>query len=40
VATIEERGVVEKILSHLGLPVDLPSPTPARSPEWLPGWSD
>lgn len=33
------RAVVsrEKILMHLGLPVDPPSPVPARLPEWLPG---
>ncbi len=36
-ATIEERGVVEKILRHLGLPVDLPQPSAARTQEWLPG---
>jgi len=29
--------VVEKILTHLGLPVDLPQPSAARTPEWLPG---
>lgn len=40
VATIEERAVIEKILAHLGLPVDLPSAAPARSTAWLPGWSD
>ena len=32
-ATIEERAVVEKILRHLGLPVD--TPVPARAPTWL-----
>jgi hypothetical protein len=32
-ATIEERAVVEKILTHLGLPVDLPQPSAARTPE-------
>jgi hypothetical protein len=36
-ATIEDRAVVEKILTHLGLPVDLPRPSAARTPEWLPG---
>jgi hypothetical protein len=35
-ATIEERAVVEKILTHLGLPADPPCPSPARTPEWLP----
>jgi len=36
-ATIQERAVIEKILLHLGLPVDPPSPAPARAPDWLPG---
>ena len=40
VATIAQRGVIEKILAHLGLPVELPSLAPARSPAWLPGCSD
>ena len=31
-ATIEDRAVVEKILTHLGLPVDPPCPSPARTP--------
>ena len=36
-ATIEDRAVVETILTHLGLPADPPCPSPARTPEWLPG---
>ena len=36
-ATIEDRAVVEQILTHLGLPVDLPQPAAARTPAWLPG---
>jgi hypothetical protein len=40
VATIEDRSVIEKILGHLALPVDLPSPAPARSTKCLPGWSE
>jgi len=36
-ATIEERAVVEKILGHLGLPVDPPRLSAARTPGWLPG---
>jgi hypothetical protein len=40
VATIENPSVVARILEHLGLAVDLSSPAPARSTEWLPGWSD
>jgi hypothetical protein len=40
VATIENPSVVARILEHLGLAVDLSSPAPARSTEWLPDWSD
>ena len=36
-ATIEDRAVVETILAHLGLPADLPQPSPARTPAWLAG---
>src|SRR5512139_2115262 len=36
-ATIEDRAAVEKILTHLGLPVELPPPSAARTPAWLPG---
>ncbi len=36
-ATLADRAVVEKILTHLGLPVDLPQPAAARTPAWLPG---
>jgi hypothetical protein len=32
IALIEEPRVVRKILDHLGLPTDIPSPRPARSP--------
>ena len=32
VATIEARAVIEKILAHLGLPLDPPRPDPAQSP--------
>ena len=39
-ATIEERAVVEQILTHLRLPVDLPQPSPARTSAWLPGVRD
>jgi hypothetical protein len=37
VATIADRRVIQRILAHLGLPVDPPSPVPARSTQWLPG---
>jgi hypothetical protein len=36
VATIENRTVIEKILAHLGLPLEVPTPAPARSTAWLP----
>jgi hypothetical protein len=39
-ATIEDRAVIEPILTHLGLPVDLPQPSAARTPAWLPGVRD
>jgi len=39
-ATIEERAVVAQLLTHLGSPVDLPQPSPARTPAWLPGVRD
>lgn len=29
-ATIEDRVVIEKILTHLGLPIEVPQPAPAR----------
>jgi len=32
--------VVEKILTHLGLPVDLPQASAARTLAWLPGVRD
>jgi len=37
VATIENRAAIERILAHLGLPIDMPTPAPARSGEWRPG---
>ncbi|MBI3782975.1 MAG: transposase [Deltaproteobacteria bacterium] len=36
-ATIETRAIVEKILRHLGLPVEAPAPAPARGAGWLRG---
>jgi hypothetical protein len=36
-ATIEDRAVVDQILTHLGLPAALPQPSAARTPAWLPG---
>jgi len=32
IAMIEQPEVIEKILSHLGLPTDPPRPRPARAP--------
>jgi len=31
-----DRAAVAKILTHLGVPVDPPQPSAARTPEWLP----
>ena len=39
-ATIEDRAAGAQILTHLGLPVDLPQPSAARTPAWLPGVRD
>ncbi len=38
VATIEHRAVINKILRHLGLPIEPPEPAPACHPAWLPGF--
>ena len=32
VALIEQAGVVQRILRHLGLPTEIPEPRPARAP--------
>ena len=32
ISTIENPRVINKILTHLGLPTDMPEPLPARSP--------
>jgi hypothetical protein len=32
IALIEERAVIERILRHLGLPMEIPAPRPARAP--------
>ena len=46
IALIEEAAVIGRILRHLGLPTEVPSPRPARAPP-LPlgtpdrtGWDD
>jgi len=36
-ATITQPAVIDKILTHLGIPAELPEPSAARAPEWLPG---
>ena len=36
--TIEPRAVIEKILTHLGLPIEAPAAAPARAEAWLPGF--
>jgi uncharacterized protein YbaR (Trm112 family) len=37
VSTIEDPPIVEKILAHLGLPLEAPCPSAGRMPEWLAG---
>ncbi len=37
VATIAEPGLVRQILSHLGLPTEIPQAAPAQPRTWLPG---
>lgn len=37
IATITDSSVIDKILTHLGLPSEPPTPTPAKLSEWLPG---
>jgi hypothetical protein len=37
IATITDSSVIDKILTHLGLPAQPPPPMPAKLSEWLPG---
>jgi hypothetical protein len=37
IATITDAAVIDKILTHLGLPTEPPAPTPAKLIDWLPG---
>ena len=39
-ATIDQRAVIDRILRHLGLPSELPSPWPARAPPLEPDATD
>ena len=39
IATINDSSVIDKILSHLGLPTEAPRPAPAKVAGWLPGSS-
>jgi len=40
IALIEEAAVIGRILRHLGLPIEIPSPRPARAPPLCAGTSD
>ena len=40
IATIQERSVVEQILSHLGLPTEPPTFHPPRSPPQVALWDE
>jgi hypothetical protein len=35
IATITDHAVIKKILGHLGLPTDAPTPMPAQVGGWL-----
>jgi hypothetical protein len=37
IALIEEAAVIDRILRHLGLPTETPTPRPARAPPLLAG---
>ncbi len=37
ITTITDAAVIQKILEHLGLPTQAPTPTPAKLGGWLPG---
>ena len=37
IATITDHAVIKKILRHLGLPTEAPTPVPAQAAGWLPG---
>jgi uncharacterized protein YbaR (Trm112 family) len=37
IATITDPAVIHKILHHLDLPTEAPTPTPAQVTGWLPG---
>jgi transposase-like protein len=37
IATITDSSVIDKILTHLGLPTEAPAPMPAKLAGWLPG---
>src|ERR1043166_8876834 len=37
IATINDSSVIDKILGHLGLPTEAPTPMPAKAAGWLPG---
>jgi hypothetical protein len=35
IALIDQASVIQRILAHLGLPTEIPAPTPARAPPRL-----
>jgi hypothetical protein len=39
IATLEESATTQRILRHLGLPTEVPSPTPARAPPSIDDWT-
>ena len=40
IALIEQAAVIDRILRHLGLPMEIPAPRPARSPPTDPDMPD
>jgi hypothetical protein len=40
IALIRQAEVIGRILTHLGVPAELPTPRPARSPPHLPVFAD
>jgi len=40
IALIQQAEVIGRILTHLGIPAELPTPLPARSPPQLPIFTD
>ena len=40
IALIDQATVIERILRHVGLPTEVPTPCPTRAPPRPSGWDD